>query len=485
MTYTQVMKRTLLRVAFQIFPEGHRGIKPSRKFGLMGMCILAFGLASLSAHGQTFVQVGAGAVPRTMQAKMSDIVNVRDFGAQCNGQNDDTAAFQAAHDSATYGLTINIPPGICMVNANINVSKPNIKWHGSGQGTTAIVMGAAVTKLFNVTNNTSTQLFGPEFSDFLVDGHLSPAGSAFYFNSVRSATIERIYTVVCYRSFFFDSTTYGPINTVHMNSFYIENTPDLAGARGILINGAGDDWFISNGRLTENSQCQNNIGMEVTSAGGLYFTNIDISLWGRALVIDPPSGAFVRFGQLTGLNADSSWGDNVTLDGTAGYASGYPNGLYNINFVNSWFSSAGVNGGNGNGINVVYAQGVVIDTSQIYSNSLNGVRIQQPSHNITVSHNQISANSNGNGNQGRNNGVYSGIEVDANTDSFGLDNNKSGIIGYTPNSQKYGISIAAGCINYRVIGNDLNNNLTGPYNDLSRAPSSQVGLNIPSTVQPN
>src|ERR1700722_1817876 len=40
---------------------------------------------SARAQVQVFQQIGNGAVIRTAQAKLADVVNVRDFGAQCNG----------------------------------------------------------------------------------------------------------------------------------------------------------------------------------------------------------------------------------------------------------------------------------------------------------------------------------------------------------------------------------------------------------------
>ena len=43
-----------------------------------------------------FLQAGTGAVTRTVQAKLRDVVSVKDFGAVGNGVADDTAAIQAA-----------------------------------------------------------------------------------------------------------------------------------------------------------------------------------------------------------------------------------------------------------------------------------------------------------------------------------------------------------------------------------------------------
>jgi hypothetical protein len=417
-----------------------------------------------------------------LAAQTDTVLSVSRFGAKCDGNTDDAAAFQAAHDMAQKGGAIQIPAGVCVLGHNIDITRDNIKFRGSGQGSTYLKMGPGVTKLFNISGKGSVQLVLPEFSDFAVDGTLAPHATAFYVRSARAIYIERVYTVKCYISYMIDQDASHTAHTFHLSSFMIEDTPDTPGATGILLNGGGDDWFISEGRLFQNAQGRANTGMELRSGGGFILDRIDISQYGRAFVVDPPRGTFVRFGEISALQCDTSWGDNAVLDGVAAFASGYPNGIYDIHFVNCWFSSAGVHGGDGNGLNIIAAKGIVVDTAQIYSNSLNGVRIQAGARTVTISHSQLSANSDGFGNRETNVGKYSGIAVDRGTRNFTLDGNTSGAIGYKANTQKFGAFIDANCGLYRVIGNDFTNNITAPYQDLSMDTTAerQVVANLPA-----
>jgi hypothetical protein len=74
----------------------------------------------LNADGTTaitslnFTQDGIGAVARTVNSKLKDVVSVKDFGAVGDGVADDTAAFSAA---AATGNTVLIPKGTYLITA--------------------------------------------------------------------------------------------------------------------------------------------------------------------------------------------------------------------------------------------------------------------------------------------------------------------------------------------------------------------------------
>ena len=71
------------------------------------------------AGAVTFLQAGAGAVPRSVQSKERDIVSVKDFGAVGDGVTNDTAAVQAALN-ANPSKTIYFPAGTYLINVSMN-----------------------------------------------------------------------------------------------------------------------------------------------------------------------------------------------------------------------------------------------------------------------------------------------------------------------------------------------------------------------------
>jgi hypothetical protein len=69
-----------------------------------------------SAAQIEFLQAGVGAVVRTVQSKMRDVVSVKDFGAVGDGVADDTAAFQNA---VSTGKLVYLPQGAYKTSAPI------------------------------------------------------------------------------------------------------------------------------------------------------------------------------------------------------------------------------------------------------------------------------------------------------------------------------------------------------------------------------
>ena len=97
-----------------------------------------------------FIQWGAGANLRTVQDKLRDSINARDFGVVADKVTDDTAALQRAVDFAatyTHGCWVDLPPGSCLISAPITITKNYVKLRGVnmfGQNNAPQIMGSGI-----------------------------------------------------------------------------------------------------------------------------------------------------------------------------------------------------------------------------------------------------------------------------------------------------------------------------------------------------
>ena len=102
----------------------------------------AAGVATDQASGIYFTQSGSGALARTVDSKLKDVVSVKDFGAQGNASNNDTAALQAAFTYASAsGYPIYIPAGTYLITAPLRTGTagPAVKIYGDGSLHSTIV----------------------------------------------------------------------------------------------------------------------------------------------------------------------------------------------------------------------------------------------------------------------------------------------------------------------------------------------------------
>jgi hypothetical protein len=106
--------------------------------------------------GSQFVQSGTGAVERTVESKLQDVVSVKDFGAVGDGVANDTAAIQAA---ITYAKTLTRPrlvlnAGSYLTSSTLTFDLPNystIEFIGdivTATGNPAVRIGSTSTNYF-------------------------------------------------------------------------------------------------------------------------------------------------------------------------------------------------------------------------------------------------------------------------------------------------------------------------------------------------
>jgi len=98
----------------------------------------------------TFLQAGSGAVTRTAQAKMRDVVSVKDFGAVGDGVADDTVAIQAAM-AAANGKGLYFPAGTYLTTSITFSSLSNMLIFGDGFPSVITVGSAIDAWLFDNT----------------------------------------------------------------------------------------------------------------------------------------------------------------------------------------------------------------------------------------------------------------------------------------------------------------------------------------------
>ncbi len=85
-----------------------------------GLSAIATGiLTPLQSALPEFIGAGTGAVARTIFAKLSDTVSVKDFGATGLGVSDDSAAINAAIASLTRGGTVFVPNGTYLLTSQV------------------------------------------------------------------------------------------------------------------------------------------------------------------------------------------------------------------------------------------------------------------------------------------------------------------------------------------------------------------------------
>ncbi len=127
-----------------------------------------------------FIQAGAGAVVRTVQSKLRDIVNAADFGAKFDGVTDDTAAIVAAMTAVfnAGGGTVQCPAGTAMVTS--------IAFTWSGIGTTVNISGSGtLATYFKKIDSSTTPIF-----------NLTTAGIVGVYVTLEDFTVEGANTFV-------------------------------------------------------------------------------------------------------------------------------------------------------------------------------------------------------------------------------------------------------------------------------------------------
>lgn len=111
-------------------------------------------IGSIPSANSTFLQAGTGAVQRTVESKLKDVISVKDFGAVGNLTTDDTAAIQAAINSVATNqetpVGIYFPTGNYRITASLTVANRNIIFYGDGPLASVVRPGPTVVNAFSI-----------------------------------------------------------------------------------------------------------------------------------------------------------------------------------------------------------------------------------------------------------------------------------------------------------------------------------------------
>jgi len=238
-----------------------------------------------------YVPTGTGAVTTTIQAKLREMVSVKDFGAKGDGTTDDTAAMTAAHAtgklvfypkgdykfstiSFSVGGLVGEGPGTRLLSTN-TATADLITFTGVGTGASTgdavpyfanfyisvptystKSAGAAIRLTPSQANPSNNVLFFPYFENI----HVRNVPSGIVWDNTALATVKDC------KFFFYTGTAISSANT---------NVPDQ-----------GDNHIYGN-TFYNGLGFNQGIALYIPSGGGLYFTNNKINGGLKGVYVKP------------------------------------------------------------------------------------------------------------------------------------------------------------------------------------------------------
>lgn len=283
-----------------------------------------------------YKQSGAGAANRNVHDKLLERVSLKDFGAVGNGVADDTAAIQAAVDfvGANGGGIVNVPKGVYQT-AGINLQAGvTLK----GEGAYASVIRATSSSNSLVFMHASTCL-----SDIKLLSSVARTDSFHIDIQGNGVIVDN-----CEFGGYFIGVNVGTIGSSVVVGAMIK---DCEFRDPVAASGAGAVQFANfsnaemrNCILSGGPGVQPDFGVRYWNGDTAFLTDTNITLHGKALLIDPPAGLHCYAATISGCLFDSA--GTVAAGVTVPSVEILPAGkVYNTKFSNCWFGLASAKSG--------------------------------------------------------------------------------------------------------------------------------------------
>lgn len=345
--------------------------------------------ASTGAGIVGFKQAGTGAVDRTVESKLRDVINVKDFGALGNGVADDyasiTAAISALYNIAiakgltasNYVLSLYFPAGVYNISAGLTFFQDRIAVIGDGSSCTRI----------NYTGASTTTSVIQVASGEAEVNNFSMSGICISSSTSMTSSSSGIYCQNLVRSSFTDVTiggqdlpvnlqkgiTFYNIDDVHVNDFRIAVKDVGISVRGTVGSGPKANLLLNQGKITGGT-----VGILVGGAfGGLYVDQTDIiGMTAAGVRIDNTLAAEA--------NREIFLGDNCSIDSITSGFGVHVNETYSSNqtlkLSGTWVASCAYG---------IYVQAaptykIQIDGCKIFNNTYDGIRVADNTATVSV-----------------------------------------------------------------------------------------------------
>lgn len=416
-------------------------------------------MSVLNRVSSSMVQHGTKHLDTILSSLSRQALDVTAFGAQGNGNADDTSAVQAAIDAAAAagGGIVHLPAGIYRITAALTMTASNIVLRGEGAAS-VLKAGAASINIVEIGDGTANP------NNSVVDSLRFTAESVMDVGT--HAIIVRNGHNITVRNVRLDGygTLYNGIRLVGGAQQYIYNVENFEinemVNHGIVVDAPltspTQNVFLSNGEIGGG-----NNGILLLNASGVYMSMVEcLGCHQHGLATYPAAEATVRYLLLTQCVFDSCTQAGVFLSSNGGT-------LYDVQMNGCWSASNGRSGIE------IGANTVLLSGCKITNNGQNGVLVTDPCRNLALNGNQIVANN-------MSDGQYHGVYLSPDVQNFVIQGNQIGLGShYTFNRQKYGVFVAGTTNNHYIVRNNLvTGNIQGGVYDGGLAMEKSVGDNI-------